>query len=172
MRILALALVALAPLAGAAPRADYVASLGRVYTAINEVGHTHDICRGLYPQLAPANTHALAQWRQRHKPLLDEYQARYLAYVRALAGRDERQYRTYLKIMDGKFQQRRTVRAAEIRLMPAAKSRSLCQNYPALIESSLHPERVALRDIQLTRRVQPLAPVTPSPARNTYVNAR
>lgn len=157
MRTLVFALFCLAPLAHSTPLPkDYVASLARVYEGIRVVEDTAGVCRTLHPTLARPNEVAWRQWQLRHTLLLAEYEGRYRGYIRNLAGKNDKQYATYLKIMKGKFQEKKTVLQATYKNMDVAKSRQLCQSFPALLENKLNPEKTLRADIDLTRRLLPV----------------
>lgn len=163
MRLLFVSLCCLAPLALAAPLPPaYVASLARIHDSVSRARQTEQICRNLYPALARSNEAALAGWRRSHHVLLSEYTTRYHGYLRTLAGNNAQLSARYLRIMEDKYRQALTVRAATLRHMPKAQSRTLCQNYPAQLASSLNPETSLRLDFQRVRLLRPL-PLSQSP---------
>lgn len=157
MRLLFVSLCCAAPLALAAPQPPaYVTSLARIHDTVSTARQTAQVCRALYPALARSNEAALAGWQHRHRVLLGEYNTRYHGYMRTLAGNDAKLTARYLRIMEDKYRQTRTVREAALRHMPKAQSRALCQNYPAQLGSSLNPESSLSQDFQRVRMLRPM----------------
>lgn len=135
---------------------DYVNHLGLIYEAINNVQFTNDICRELAPATSKSNDAALNQWKVRHQPFLEEYNRRYSAYIRGLANKNPQQYAIYIKIMNGKFAQKKVVRRAELQKLSSANRLALCQRYPEALEANLSPEKLLYKEIRLTRQSMPV----------------
>lgn len=155
MRLLLVSLCCAAPLALAAPLPPaYVASLARIHATVHEARDTQQICRALYPALARSNDAAYAGWQQQHRLLLNEYDGGYRSYIRTLANNKPQLTARYLRTMDDKSRQTRTVREATLRHMPAAQSRALCQNYPVQLTSRLNPATTLAPDFQRVRMLR------------------
>ena len=135
-----------------ANRQVYLNSLSNIYNGMKAVEFNKDICASLYPKFAKDNTHAYSTWQAQHVRFLQEFEKRYSNYLHNLSGNNSQKYRQYIKIMNGKFDEKKLIRQAELKHMPANKSQLLCKNYPNLIASELNPEKLYAKDIEVVRK--------------------
>ncbi|MES2205979.1 MAG: hypothetical protein V4525_04185 [Pseudomonadota bacterium] len=133
-------------------RKAYIMSLGKVYMGIKFVEGNKDSCAQLYPEYEKANNIAYMHWKKKHTRFLAEFDTYYEQYIKSLAGNDSLKHKQYINIMNGKFEQQKTMRYADLKKMPAATSKNTCKNYPQIIESTLNPEYLYSKEVGFVRQ--------------------
>jgi len=132
----ALAAVLSQSVPAAAPgREDYAANLAALYGEHQWVLAVRDICGNEQPNARRALDDAFHHWRERHREIIQDLEARFAAMVKQVS-RDQQDYsRNYAKYQSEVLKQRQEERR-ELLAMPQADRQQLCTEFPAYLRDS------------------------------------
>lgn len=134
---LAFLIFALSSLARSAPppvaTGDYRTDLGQIYAAVMEARLTNDICAEVFPNLADSNDAAYAQWRRKHRTLLQEIQKGHAALLWQQAGQEPQQHILLLAQMDDFFTQQKKALREKLARDGREALRAQCTLYPVFL---------------------------------------
>lgn len=120
-----------APVATGDYRTDL--DLGQIYAAMMEARLTNDICAEMFPNLADSNDAAYAQWRRKHRTLLQEIQRGHAALLWQQAGQEPQQHILLLAQMDDFFTQQKKALREKLARDGREALRAQCTLYPVFL---------------------------------------
>jgi hypothetical protein len=137
-------------------REDYATNLAALYGEHQWVLAVREVCGREQPKTRRTLDDAYGQWRERHRELIDDLEARFAAMVKQ-ASRDQQEYsRNYAKYQSEILKQRQEERK-EVLAMPPGDRQRLCAEFPAYLRDSRSdiPQRLPEEFAAIYRRGSP-----------------
>ncbi len=116
------------PVAAAENSGDYGASLSTIYFAHQRLLALREACDQALPAQAKAGEKAYAAWQARHKPLLNELDARLTLMIRG-ASKDEKDYMRNVGKYEGSILEYRTEHRENILAQPRDGIEQVCADF-------------------------------------------
>ena len=128
-------LLIVAPIAMAQPRGEYAENLAALYGEYQWVLAVRETCNKTQPKRQADIDSALDVWRERHKQVIDDLEARVAAMVKR-ASKDQREYsRNYARSQSEVLKQREEERK-QLLTLPNEDLQRLCTEFPGYLRDS------------------------------------